>query len=283
MTPEAAEHLRDSMQAHGITPPSTFIADGKVKRHDDPSRKRGNAHLWVVVIDNGDGTYGGSFGNHAMNARYTWFFSPRRTCTPAERAEYGRQIAEARKRQEEERHRRQAEARQKAADLWRRARPARPDHPYLVRKSIRPHGIRQLDNSLVIPIRDPAHALHSLQFIGPDGLKRYLSGGAIIGHYHAIGPRPGPVLAIAEGYATAATICEATGYPVAVAFTCGNLRPVALALRAVHPGCQILVCADDDHATPGNPGATAARQAADAVDGIVILPDFTTTPEDTTP
>jgi|GEM_PF-4448542 len=47
---------------------------------------------------------------------------------------------------------------------------------------------------------------------------------------------------------------EATGKAVAVGYNCGNLEPVAKALRAAHPDVAILVCGDDDHATGGNPG-----------------------------
>src|SRR5207247_8290229 len=102
--------------------------------------------------------------------------------------------------------------------------------------------------------------LHSLQFITPEkpaegSNKLYLAGGRAAGCYHAIG-KPNGVLAVAEGYATAASIHQATGYAVAVAFDAGNLEPVAVALRAKYPELRIVVCADDDYLTAGNPGLT---------------------------
>jgi putative DNA primase/helicase len=82
------------------------------------------------------------------------------------------------------------------------------------------------------------------------------------------------VLCIAEGFATAATIHEVTGYPVAVAFTAGNLELVAQGLHRKFPDLQLIICADDDTATAGNPGLTKAKSAAVAVGAKVAIPEF---------
>jgi putative DNA primase/helicase len=93
------------------------------------------------------------------------------------------------------------------------------------------------------------------------------------GAYFAIG-KPGDVICIAEGFATAATIHAATGHAVAVAFYCANLAPVSGALRAKFPAARLVVCADDDRGTEGNPGVSSAIAAAKAIGGFVALPDF---------
>lgn len=82
------------------------------------------------------------------------------------------------------------------------------------------------------------------------------------------------ILLIAEGFATSATLHEATGHAAAIAFNAGNLGPVARALRQEHPRVQLIVCADDDNATPGNPGMTKARAAADELGTRLAVPDF---------
>jgi len=61
---------------------------------------------------------------------------------------------------------------------------------------------------------------------------------------------------------------------VAVAFNAGNLKPVALALRGKFPDAKIILCADNDRFTPGNPGVTKARKAALAVGGRLLVPRF---------
>jgi putative DNA primase/helicase len=127
---------------------------------------------------------------------------------------------------------------------------------------------------LIVPMRDTAGQLHSLQTIQPDGDKRFLYGGRVNGCYHSIGKKPVDVLIVCEGYATGASIHEATGYPVVVAFNAGNLKAVALALRAKYPDLKIIIAADDDHQTEGNPGMTKAQAAAQAVGAAVAVPTF---------
>ena len=57
-----------------------------------------------------------------------------------------------------------------------------------------------------------------------------------MGGYFSIGNlEDASVLCIVEGFATGATIFEATGYAVAVAFTAVNLMRVAKAMRIKFP------------------------------------------------
>ena len=60
----------------------------------------------------------------------------------------------------------------------------------------------------------------------------------------------------------------------AVAFTVGNLGPVSAVIPQKHPEAQLIVCADDDAGTPGNPGRFKARDAARAVDALLAVPLF---------
>jgi len=143
----------------------------------------------------------------------------------------------------------------------------------LVRKAVDAYGIRNLRGQLVIPVRDPNGMLHSLQFIAPDGRKIFLTGGRKRGCYHAIG-RPSAALCVCEGYATGATIYQATGTATAIAFDAGNLQPVAKALRQKFPALTLVIAADNDTGTPGNPGMAAAMAAARAVGAAVAVPRF---------
>jgi putative DNA primase/helicase len=151
---------------------------------------------------------------------------------------------------------------------------------YLTRKGIGPHGVKfAAGGALLVPMRDAAGAVWNVQTIRPDGQKRFLAGGRKSGLWHwTVEPEPasaGPLL-IAEGYATAASLTEATGYPCAVAFDAGNLGKVAQSIRALHPGAVLALCADDDsggHASSGkNPGLDAGRAAAKAVKAALAIP-----------
>ena len=147
------------------------------------------------------------------------------------------------------------------------------DSPYTDRKGIQTHGARLQGDRLVLPLRDADGTVHSLQFIGPDGEKRYLSGGRKAGCYFDIG-QPDSVLCVAEGFATGASVHEATGYAVAVAFDAGNLAAVTKALHKKHPDLRLIVCADDDYLTAGNPGISKATEAALSIGALLAVPDF---------
>lgn len=183
-----------------------------------------------------------------------------------------------------EREREAAQTMERAKGIWNAAKPADVSHAYLRTKGVKPYGLRvyggpmalnqmRCDGALIVPARNVAGELVSLSFIAPDGQKRYLAGPRQPGCYFSIG-RPDKVLCIVEGYATAASIHEATGYAVAVAFDAGNLEPTARAIRNKYSSLELVLCADDDAATPGNPGIAKATAAARAVRGLVALPEW---------
>jgi putative DNA primase/helicase len=147
-------------------------------------------------------------------------------------------------------------------------------HAYLASKGIQACGVRiDASGSLLVPMRDAAGTLHSLQTITAGGDKRFLFGGRVKGCYHSLG-KPEGLIIVCEGYATGASLYEATGHAVAVAFNAGNLEAVASALRAKFPALKIIIAADDDHRTDGNPGITKATAAATAVGALLAVPMF---------
>lgn len=247
------------------------VADGRLHRFRVEGDKAGSLNGWYVL--HGDDRPFGAFGSWKTGQSHTWHPAREKPMTDAERRELQARMAAVKAARLAEEEQVRAEARARAAKLWERAKPASNSHPYLVRKQVGAFGVRDLRGQLVVPLRDADGTLHSLQFIGPDGRKTFLTGGRKRACYHAIG-RPVRVLCLAEGYATGATVYQATGHATAVAFDAGNLLPVAQALRAKFPGLELVVCADNDHATPGNPGLTAAAQAAQAVHAVLAYPRF---------
>lgn len=137
-------------------------------------------------------------------------------------------------------------------DVWGSAKEVK-EHPYLAAKGVPSLGIRHSSGNLVVPVTDIQGSLHSLQFISATGEKRFLTGGAVQGCFHVI-PGTGSKMYVCEGYATGATIHQATGASVYVAFNSGNLKPVCEQIQG-----DVVVAADNDHKTPGNPGIKAAK------------------------
>jgi hypothetical protein len=168
------------------------------------------------------------------------------------------------------------EAAQAAEAALKEATPAPADHPYLVKKGIKPHGTL-IDKAgyLLVPMRDTDRKPWNVERINPADSKdkRGLPGGRRTGLYFSIG-KPDGVAIVCEGFATGASIHESTGQAVAVAFNAGNLPAVAQALRSKHPALTIIMAADDDVQTPGNPGMTKATEAARAVGGLLAVPNF---------
>lgn len=263
------DDFKAALDAAGLPTKEKISPDGRMHRFHVEGDRPGSKNGWYVLY--GDGLPSGAFGSWKTGFKGTWCAKPQNTLTPAERREFSDTIKKAEQQRAREEETRRSEAREKALSIWKASPPAPQDHPYLVKKGVRNHGLRLHKTSLVIPMRDSAGVLHSLQFIDGEGNKRFLSGGRKKGCYFAIGS-PSESLCIAEGYATAASIHESTGLPCAVAFDSGNLEAVALALRAKFPEIEITLCADNDANTPGNPGLTKAREAAAACGALLAVP-----------
>ena len=247
--------------------------------------KRGWYSLHELQVTGGDLLLVGTFGVWRANDSGTQKVELRkrdREFSDEQRAALKRRLAEDRSRADAERQRTAKAAARRAMLMWARLAPD-GDSPYLASKAVGAHGLRFTPNSsAVLPLLDAAGQVHGLQFLRTTAqaktakrpAKEFWPAGLIKkGHFHLIGT-PDWIVLVAEGYATAATLHEATGYPVAVAFDAGNLGPVADALRARYKRVRFLICADDDAFSEGNPGVTAASAAALAVNGAWVAPRF---------
>ena len=188
--------------------------------------------------------------------------------------------------------RKRAEAAERAQELWLQATELEGDgHPYLKRKGVLSFGLRvgkwiRGQDALLVPLRDIDGHLVSLQAIFPNenpalGRDRdYLPGGQKRGAFHLIGGKPhgcNPVIAVAEGYATGASIHMSTGHCAAVAFDAGNVPTVARIMRELFPLATIVIAADNDQwhkRGQSNDGIHYARQAASSASGIIAVPKF---------
>ena len=264
-----ADHFAQAIAAAGLVPPDTIHADGQLYRFS-ATGKRSDSAGWYVL--HADGLPAGVFGNWRTGLTETWCSKSESTLTPAERATMLQRVQAAKLQRAAALQVCQQQTRAVAQARWRGATAA-GQHPYLTAKGIEPWSLRAEGPVLLVPMRDSAGVLHSLQTIAPDGCKRFLSGGRVRGCYHAVG-RTDAGIVVCEGMATAHSVRAATGLAVAAAFSAGNLVPVAQALRRKFPALPIVLAADDDHTTEGNPGLSAARAAALAVGGLVAVPQF---------
>lgn len=164
-----------------------------------------------------------------------------------------------------------------------KARDATDSHPYLLEKGVGSNGLK-LDErgNLLMPLRDIDGKVWSAQHIGINGYKGFEPGGKKEGNFFVIGQDPAMAqeLIICEGYATGASINEATNKTVVVAVDAGNLQAVAEALRERYPDKAIFMAADNDMKKElegrDNVGRITAERAAESVKGVVLLPRLTT-------
>lgn len=270
MNDNPLEAVRRACGEIGTASPDSILVDSIVHRyHDSHNDRPGQRNGWYIAHHNPDGTTGGTVGSWKLGTSATFCTSCRRPYTSEEKARFAKEQAEARQRVEAERLKRQADAAAKAVRLWRHSRPAVPAHAYLVNKGVCPHRARQTGAALVLDYRNNEGIITTLQFIQPDGSKRFLAGGEVAGSSHRFGGKIVDTIILAEGFATGATLHEASGHPVAVCGSAGNLRPVALGIRARHPGIHIIIAGDGDPV-----GRRYAIEAAEAVNGVICLPDF---------
>jgi putative DNA primase/helicase len=249
----------EAIAAAGLGAPD-IIHDKQIHRFTSPDDRPGSNNCWYV-------SYGtaGKFGSWKLGFDQVWSDG---------KAENNAQLLEEIR--EYQRHRK-ADQELKWSDIAVAAReffyPASKiiEHAYPANKKITHYNARQAGNTFMIPMYFNGE-LVNVQKIYPDGTKRYMKGARKTGCYMPMGDLTDHIH-ICEGYATGCSLHDLLP-AVCVAFDAGNLKPVALSIRKKYPKVKITIGADNDINTDGNPGLTKARQAAAAVGGDVIYPDF---------
>jgi len=281
------EDFRAAMSAAGLKYSGLIFGDGKLHRfkcdedHDEAS--------WYVLHASDPKFAAGGFGCWRRQLNEKWHSKNGDTMSSDERRALHEKLKEAEDARKTEQEKRQSEAKLRAGQLLSAATPP-VSHPHLERKKVGVHGEIRVgrDGLLILPLRDADGLLQSVQLIAPDKRfhgsrdKGFLPGGKVHGCFYAIcDTDTGPVV-ICEGYATGASIHQATGWCVICAMFCGNLKPVAQAFRKQFPNRSIIIAADNDRFSKDNPGVTKAKEAAEAVKGFVAIPDFADTDETST-
>lgn len=286
------EQFRTAMLDAGIRCNGDIKPDAGLQRFTIDGDKPKSLNGWYTLHT--DGVPAGEFGSWKTGLTSSWCAKKSTEITPEECkaiAERAERVKKERELLEAEKHK---EAAENAAMIWDAAEPAL-SHPYLTRKNIQPCGARVgkwpvgdtvIENALIIPIRD-GKKITSLQaiFASSDNIygrdKTFLPGGAKKGGYFVIGSlnknNPPDNIAIAEGFATGATIHDATGWPVVIAFNANNLPDVTTKVRRLFLQAKIVICADNDQWTKepiDNPGLHYAKLAAADNNAFVALPEF---------
>ena len=260
-----------ALDAAGLSTTQEIIPDGQLHRYHVKGDKKGSTNGWYVL--HADSIWSGVFGSWKYGMTYKWCSKGDDNLNPSEWKAIEERKLQACQQRKCEQEIKQEEARHIANAIWSRAEGdgSVSFHFYLRDKKVKSHGLGFHQETLTVPMHDIDGVLRSLQFIDWQGKKRFLSGGQKKGCFFQIGELAG-VLCICEGYATGASIYEATGHTVAVAFDAGNLKPVAQALRKKYPRLKLIICADNDTKAKVNIGVIKAKEAAIATRALLAIP-----------
>ena len=213
------------------------------------------------------------YGDWRTGEQYEWTSRNQHDLPEVERRRLEENVRRRLEQEKQKQEVQQAAVARSVQAQWAALPPAPADHPYLVRKGVQPHGIRAQGNKLVVPLYDGEGQLWSWQTIDTAGEKRFYTGGRTRGLFFAFGQlEAADTILVCEGWATGATLHEATGLPVVAAMNAGNLLSVVQALHGKYPQCRLVICADDDWKTAGNPGISKAQEAACFVGAAVVVP-----------
>lgn len=225
-----------------------------------------------------------SFGCMRSGIRKNWSSKSQNDMDSSEWQAHTKRREELSKQLQEDAEFKASESAIKAQELWKNAKPADDSNPYLLTKNVRPHGSRVEGENLLIPcyrFDDEAGSftISTLQTISPDGevfKKRFLFNSTKKGGFYEITNKEAPKdqLILCEGFATGASIFEATGISTLVCFDAGNLLTVAKAIRSKYPDFKLIIAADDDWKKNPNTGLVKAKEAASEVGGYLTIPKF---------
>lgn len=265
---EFAQHLRDC----GLDVDNP-IMDGQIHRVPVigmPGGKDGAYCGYVDGVPNG-------WAQNYVTGEKSKFVSSGTQLTDEERAKQRAEFAQRQQEREEKRQQGYDLAANNAKRILNNSVEADNNHPYLQAKGIEPHIAKQNNYAqLVIPLRNIYGDIRGVQFINEDGSKQFLSGIEKKGNFALLSEdaKDNSTILICEGFATGASLHEATKLPVAVAFDAGNLEPVAKAIHEKFQN-QIIICADNDQHKENNVGLEYAQKATQAVNGKLAVPMFT--------
>jgi len=266
LTADARSEFENFLLSNGMTidPKKGLVSDGSVGRaYMEVEGKRKLTGWYQLWLDQSV-PYGrcGDYRLDHVNPTAQW--------RPNNGARYEMtedQKSEIRRLQEEakiEQLNKQTKAAKISQTIWEKSSPCEK-HPYLERKQVFSHGLRQHeDGRLIIPLLDAQLEIVGLEYIDDDGGKKFLTGSKKKGSFFILGQhmlQDAKVINYAEGYATAASYFQDMAQPVVVCFDAGNLKPVGETISDYFPNAKHVFIADQDESRTGEVKAVEASQA----------------------
>jgi putative DNA primase/helicase len=280
LTTDYSNQFANFLAEHGLEPDPKkgLVADGSIGRaYINVGGQRKLVGWYQLWLDQASPF--GRLGDYRVSAdQPTAVWKPenrkRQVMTKAEKEE----IAKLQKQAEVKQQKKYSKAAKKAQALWESALPCEK-HPYLEKKQVLSYGLKIDEHgNLVIPLYDKQLTIVGLQFIDPDGNKKFLTGSKKASSFFMLGKeilKTSNIINYAEGYATAASIYADLSQPVIVAFDAYNLQPVAEVMFEFFADKKHVFIADNDDSKTGEKEASKACQYIKKQKGLaeVLMPE----------
>jgi phage/plasmid primase-like uncharacterized protein len=285
------------MRSAGMEPPHSMKADSIVRCPALTGRGRKKKDKGSFLFHS-DGWPAGWYDDHGATGVVTWKYEPDGYFPPRRRGDLEAIARESARLEEIKKIEKFSRGAERAERMWNESRPA-DTHGYLESKGVQSYGLRvNGKGELIIPATDLSGNWKSVQRIfwiaradydedmeddakpGETGKydKRFSFEGTYVGGMFVIGDiDPSGVILIGEGYATMATLHDATKYASIVAFNADNLPTIAAAIRAEFPAAKIIITADNDHESVirgklTNIGIIKGKAAAEETGSLLAIP-----------
>ncbi|MFI3188979.1 MAG: DUF927 domain-containing protein [Methylococcales bacterium] len=288
----ALDELNNQFTAIGLIA-NNPILDGTVKRcptTDKPKGKIGWYIGWTKYVEGkdivcctaGDWTK----GNDALLTYKSWEGDNSHRFSQSDLEAIRKTQAEQQRKVDAEKAKQHKKAAEKAQQDWLTLSET-GNSLYLESKGVKAQGVRfgsdkKEGDYIAVPVCND-DGIKGLQLIydtplsyDPTRNKTFSLGTDKKGSFYLIGTlSPLIPVCFVEGYATAASIHEATNYPVVMCFDVGNIKPVVSAWRKKYPQQNFIICADNDQWKKENVGVDRATDTAKTHDCFLAIPDFT--------
>lgn len=252
----------DFLRGHGFIV-DRLIADGEIHRFAHTSKKH-DKPCWAILFADGTAGVWGDWRNSDSN----FWHQEGREYKALTRAE--REIIDAQRLQASERI--EAQRLQAAQDnlaAWDAITHIGTDCDYLKKKRVGNHGLKiDGQGNAYCPARDITGKLWNFQNISAS--PKLFRHGRMSGCFHIIEGNREQIV-ITSGYATGASIHEATGLCVVVCFGDSNVLAVAKILKDA--GWKGLLVAADNDSDGSNSGNKIAQRACDELGFPAVMPD----------
>ena len=272
------------MATNGLTPESSILQYERIIRFSaDKNRSKKDEWYWCVngLSERENVYFYGVYGSWSAGTKFEYNSWKEQRLDERDIQEFRRIHKERReevRKAFEEQHESAAKKAKKIYDDSPSTPPSQEYTNYLKAKNIEhvaglKYGLSPEGNpSIIIPMFNIQNDIRSLQWISPNK-KKFIFGGEKKGNFFSLGNET-PIIYIAEGFATAASIHKATNCQVVVAFDCGNLLPVAENIKKKNPQAQVIITGDNDWTRNPNQGKEKALEAGRILNCPVVIPEF---------